>query len=75
MLKAVDRMCIAMMARWNVLKNEERGGVGIVEIVVLCGIVVVLAIVFRDAISGLITDVMEEVRTNAIKKVTEEPTS
>lgn len=48
MLNVVDRMYIAAQAKWNKFRREERGDVNIVSIVVLCGVVIALAIVFRD---------------------------
>lgn len=36
------------------LRDEENGGIGMIEIVILIGVVIVLAIVFRDAIADFI---------------------
>lgn len=36
------------------LRDEEHGGIGMIEIVILIGVVIVLAIVFRDAIADFI---------------------
>lgn len=72
MLNVVDRMYIAAQAKWNKFRREERGDVNIVSIVVLCGIVIALAVVFRKQLASLITNVMTEVETKASKVATEE---
>lgn len=72
MLNVVDRMYIAAQARWNKFRKEERGDVNIVSIVVLCGIVIALAVVFRKQLASLITNVMSEVETKASKVAIEE---
>lgn len=72
MLNVVDRMYIAAQAKWNKFRKEERGDVNIVSIVVLCGIVIALAVVFRKQLASLITNVMSEVETKASKVATEE---
>lgn len=45
--------------------HEEKGEVNIVAMVVLIGIAVVLAIIFRDAISNLITSMLNTITNNA----------
>lgn len=49
--------------------TKENGDVNVVSIVVLCGIAVILAIVFKGAISNLINDVAGAVETNAINAI------
>lgn len=65
MLNVVDRMYIAAQARWNKFRKEERGDVNIVSIVVLCGVVIALAIVFRDQLAGVIKNVLQSVQGRA----------
>ena len=55
MLNEVDRMYI--------------GDVNFVSIVVLCGIVIVLAVIFRELLKSLIESVMANVTTNATNTV------
>ena len=43
---------------------EENGDVNIVSIVILIGIAVALAIIFRKAIGGLINDLLEDIQTD-----------
>lgn len=65
MLNVVDRMYIAAQAKWNKFRKEERGDVNIVSIVVLCGIVIALAIVFRDQLAKVIENVLKTVQGRA----------
>ncbi len=65
MLNVVDRMYIAAQAKWNKFRKEERGDVNIVSIVVLCGIVIALAIVFRDQLAKVIENVLQTVQGRA----------
>ncbi len=65
MLNVVDRMYIAAQAKWNKFRKEERGDVNIVSIVVLCGIVIALAIVFRDQLAEVIEHVLQTVQGRA----------
>lgn len=65
MLNVVDRMYIAAQAKWNKFRKEERGDVNIVSIVVLCGIVIALAIVFRDQLAKVIDHVLQTVQGRA----------
>lgn len=71
MLNVVDRMYIAAQAKWNKFRKEERGDVNIVSIVVLCGIVIALAVIFRNQLKALIESVMANVTTNAANAVNE----
>ena len=48
-----------------VVLRDERGDVNIVSIVVLIGVAVLLAIVFKDAIGGLLKDLLETIKGNA----------
>lgn len=52
--------------------HKENGEVNIVATVVLCGVAVMLAIVFREAIAGLIRDVVGAISGNA-KNVVVQP--
>lgn len=65
MLNVVDRMYIAAQARWNKFRKEERGDVNIVSIVVLCGIVIALALLFKEKLVQLIETVMGQIQGNA----------
>ena len=45
--------------------QKEKGDVNVVAIVVLIGVAVLLAIIFKDAISGLITELIESIKGKA----------
>lgn len=48
---------------------EENGDVNIVSMVVLIGIAVLLAVVFKNQISGLLTKLFETITNNATNAV------
>lgn len=52
-------------SKMNQIIRDERGEVNIVAIVILIGIAVVLAIVFKDAISTLINNLLNQISGNA----------
>ncbi len=51
------------------LLREERGAVDIVAIVVMIGIAVALAVVFRTQISGLLNNLFGTISSNATQAV------
>ena len=53
--------------------RDERGDVNIVSIVVLIGIAVMLAIVFKDAIADLLDSLLETITGNAKNAVNNAP--
>ena len=53
--------------------RDERGDVNIVSIVVLIGIAVMLAIVFKDAIADLLDSLLETITGNAKDAVNNRP--
>lgn len=59
------------MSRFNQFIKDERGDVNIVSIVVIIGIAVVLAIIFKDAISSLIQTLLNTITGGAINAVSE----
>lgn len=73
MLHMLDKWYIAGMTRFHRFKTEDRGDVNIVSIVVLCGIVIFLAIIFRDALKDVIDKTLDEVATNAQNVAGETP--
>ena len=54
-------------ARTGLIKfaTEENGDVNIVSIVVLIGVAVLLALIFKDAIGGLIETLLNTIEENA----------
>lgn len=69
MLSLLDKMLIGAKCRLNGFLKDEEGDVNIVSIVVLIGIAVVLAIVFRDAIGDLLKKLFGEVENNATNAI------
>ena len=54
-----------VQAKLNQFLHDEKGEVNIVSIVVLIGIAVVLAIVFKNAISNLLKSLLNTIDGNA----------
>ncbi len=54
-------------AKMNRFIHDERGDVNIVSIVVLIGVAVILAILFKDAIGDLLTSLLKTIQKNADK--------
>lgn len=48
---------------------QEDGDVNIVSIVVLIGIVIIVAVIFKDSISKLVTDLFAKITTNATNAI------
>lgn len=70
MLNYLNCFLLCMQMKLNELLTNEDGDVNIVSIVVLIGIAVLLAIVFKDAISELITTLLEQITGNATDAAT-----
>ena len=49
--------------------NEENGDVNIVSMVVLIGIAVLLAVIFKNQISGLLTNLFGTITNNATNAI------
>jgi ABC-type lipoprotein release transport system permease subunit len=69
MMNALNMFMLSMKLKFQQFCTKENGDVNIVSIVVLIGIAVLLAIVFKDAISGLINDLLETITSNATDAV------
>lgn len=69
MLNVIDKMYISLKARWNVFKNQEHGDVNIVSIIVICGIVILVAAVFRTQLETFVKTLFGNLTTNAQKTV------
>lgn len=65
MLSNLKIMALSAKCALRRFFTKENGDVNVVSIVVLIGIAVVLAIIFRDAISSLIEDLLDTIRGNA----------
>lgn len=71
MLNVLDRYYIAMQTRMKNFIEDEKGAVDIVAIVVLIGIVVFVAIIFREQISDLIKRMFKKIGENTDKALKE----
>ena len=69
MMNALNMFMLSMKLKFQQFCTKENGDVNIVSIGVLIGIAVLLAIVFKDAISGLINDLLETITSNATDAV------
>lgn len=65
MINALFFLKVWLSAKYDEFAKNEKGEVSIVAMVVLIGIAVVLAIVFRDAISNLIKTMLNTITNNA----------
>ena len=61
----MNAMLLMAKAKLQRFIRNERGDVNIVSIVVLIGVAVLLAIVFKDAIGGLLKDLLESIKTKS----------
>ena len=62
MLKLLDKMYIGMKNRVNNFLTNEDGAVDIVAIVVLCGIVIAVAVIFRDELQKVVESLFKTVK-------------
>ncbi|CCZ03752.1 Flp1 family type IVb pilin [Bovifimicola ammoniilytica] len=62
MLKLLDKMYIGMKNRVNNFLTNEDGAVDIVAIVVLCGIVIAVAVIFRDELQKVVESLFQTVK-------------
>lgn len=69
MLKTLDMMYLMAKCKMKAFLTDEQGDVNIVSMVVLIGIAVLLAIVFRDTIMNLIKSLLNTISGNATNAV------
>ena len=62
MLKLLDKMYIGMKNRVNNFLTNEDGAVDIVATVVLCGIVIAVAVIFRDELQKVVESLFQTVK-------------
>ncbi len=65
MLEYLNNLCILLTMKVNNFIEEEKGAVDLVAIVVLIGIAVVLALLFRTQIEGLLNSMFSTISENA----------
>ncbi|MDE7354245.1 MAG: flagellin-like protein [Acetatifactor sp.] len=69
MFHMLDNLLFMAKYKLNAFLRDEEGDVNIVSIVVLIGIAVLLAIIFRKEITKLITTMLNTITNNAINAV------
>ena len=68
-MNALNMMMLTAKLKFQQFCSNEEGDVNIVSIVVLIGIAVLLAIIFKDSITELIEGMLETITGNAEKAV------
>ena len=66
-MNLLNEFYIAWLCRLNAVKNDETGGSEMIAVVVMIGIVVILAVVFRNEIKDLIEGIFTDTKTAATK--------
>jgi Flp pilus assembly pilin Flp len=69
MVKLFNQFCIKAYFGVKNFIQEEKGAVDLITIVVLIGIVVILAVAFKKAISGLLTTMFKTITDNATNAI------
>ncbi len=72
MLQNLNAKLALVKAKLYSFLHDERGDVNIVSIVVLIGIAVLLAVVFKDAIGELLTSLLNTIKGNATGAVNDQ---
>lgn len=73
----MDHLAVTVYVKWMMLKDmlaegvhdfltDEEGDVNIVSIVVLIGIAVLLAVVFKDRIGQLVNKLFDDIKTDDV---------
>ena len=65
MMSYIDMFLMTLKLKAMGFLKDEKGEVSIVSMVVLIGVAVLLAIVFKDAIGDLIQNLLDTIETNA----------
>ena len=69
MMKYMSTMMAIAKAKFYSFLHDEKGDVNIVSIVVLIGIAVVLAVIFRGAIEDLLDTMLDSIEGNALEAI------
>ena len=64
-MKLLNKLYFKAKLAFDNFVTDEKGDVNVVSIVVLIGVAVLLALIFKDAISELITNLIETITDNA----------
>lgn len=69
MVNLLNNLCIFLYCSARAFAKEERGAVDIVAVVVLIGIAVALAVLFRQQIEGVLNSLFESIASGAEEAV------
>ena len=69
MFKKLDSLYLKAQSKIANFASEERGDVNIVSMVVLIGIAVLLAVVFKGSIKNLVTSMLNTISNNATNAI------
>ena len=72
MMSYIDMFLMTLKLKAMGFLKDEKGEVSIVSMVVLIGVAVLLAIVFKDAIGNLIQNLLDTIETNASNVVNQQ---
>ena len=72
MMSYIDMFLMTLKLKAMGFLKDEKGEVSIVSMVVLIGVAVLLAIVFKDAIGNLIQNLLDPIETNASNVVNQQ---
>ena len=70
MVKAFNNLCIMLYCGMKSFIEEEKGAVDIVAIVIMIGIAVLVAVLFRGRITTLIGDLFDTIDESASGAIT-----
>ena len=65
MLEVLDALYIGAMIQINNFFTDEKGAVDLVTIVVLIGIAIAVAVIFKDRITKLVNDLFDQLGPKA----------
>lgn len=65
MTKAFNHLCVMLYCSMQSFVKEEKGAVDIVAIVVMIGIAVLMAVLFKEQIGKLLTTLFQNISKNA----------
>lgn len=65
----LTNLYVKAISKLQTFRREERGAVDVVAIVVMIGIAVALAVIFRTQIESLITNLLSSIEGNATSAV------
>ncbi len=69
MVNAFNSFCALVYSRIIAFAKEERGAVDIVAVVVLIGIAVALAVIFRSSIQNLLESLFDSISSGATEAI------